>query len=93
MFGAEEEEHVPLGVIVDVVLAVQLQEGNLTVRVNGGEEVYVLGYTEGGWAQVQLLATAGMATCQSGRIRRWMGSSGCHPDEHCSIFSCSICMQ
>lgn len=54
MFGAEEEEHVPLGVIVDVVLAVQ--EGNLTV--NGGEEVYVLGYTEGGWAQVQLLATA-----------------------------------
>ena len=62
MFAAEEEEPVPFCVIVDAFLAVE--EGELTV--NGGEEVYVLGYIEGGWAQVQLLATG-----EVGNVPEW----------------------
>eukprot|EP00892_Ulva_mutabilis_P007551 jgi/Ulvmu1/5168/UM021_0185.1 len=60
--GADDEETVPLGVVVYQFEAVE--EGELTVQE--GEEVYVLGYIEGGWAQVQLLATG-----EVGNVPEW----------------------
>lgn len=60
--AAEDEDTVPLGVVVYEFKAVE--EGELTVQ--GGEEVYVLGYIEGGWAQVQLLATG-----EVGNVPEW----------------------
>lgn len=60
--GADEEDPVPVGVVVYEFEA--MEEGELTVQE--GEEVYLLGYVDGGWAQVQLLATG-----EVGNVPEW----------------------
>lgn len=60
--GAEDEDSVPIGMVVYEFEA--MEEGELTVQE--GEEVYLLGYVDGGWAQVQLLATG-----EVGNVPEW----------------------